>query len=420
MEINKTKLDETQIYVLESYLKVKNNPELVKLAEELSSSEPNQLTQKVSASVQHEIDSLTKSPVQTEPVRIFMDGVFDIIHSGHFNAIRQAKKLGGTLVIGVNSSYEVEMVKGPPLMNDAERTTLVSACKWVDEVVSDVPYTVSIDFVNSLKCDYVAHGDDMPTGIDGKNCYEAFINAGRMKIFKRTEGISTTDIVGRLLTLTKNRQEYFPETMIKSSDLVKELETEKISKISSKFLTTGWRLMEFSNKRAPTDSEKVVYIHGDFDILHTGHIQALEEAKKLGDFVYVGLFDDMTVNNEKGANYPILNLQERTLNLLSLKYVDDVVISAPTIISENLIKSLKIDIVAVPVGENVTFYEKKNFEYAYEQGIAVELTVDHPLNNDFLVDRVFKNREAYAKKFEKKSKSEKEYYENKDYDVKEI
>jgi ethanolamine-phosphate cytidylyltransferase len=62
-----------------------------------------------------------------------------------------------------------------------------------------------------------------------------------------------------------------------------------------------------------------VYVDGSFDILHEGHIQVLEKAKALGDFLYVGVYDNETINNLKGKNYPILNLQERVLNLLAIK-----------------------------------------------------------------------------------------------------
>ena len=49
----------------------------------------------------------------------------------------------------------------------------------------------------------MAHGDDIIVK-DGKDAYSEFKDAGKMMIFKRTEGISTTDIVGRLLLMSKN------------------------------------------------------------------------------------------------------------------------------------------------------------------------------------------------------------------------
>jgi len=51
----------------------------------------------------------------------------------------------------------------------------------------------------------VAHGDDMALSADGTDSYSIIKAAGRMKTFKRTDGISTTDIVGRLLLFTKKQ-----------------------------------------------------------------------------------------------------------------------------------------------------------------------------------------------------------------------
>ena len=62
-----------------------------------------------------------------------LDGCFDIMHSGHYNAIRQAKALTDILVVGVHSDEEIRKHKGPPVMNDEERLATVRACKWVDE-----------------------------------------------------------------------------------------------------------------------------------------------------------------------------------------------------------------------------------------------------------------------------------------------
>jgi ethanolamine-phosphate cytidylyltransferase len=42
----------------------------------------------------------SNSIVPKKPVRVYIDGCFDIMHSGHYNALRQAKKLGDVLVVG--------------------------------------------------------------------------------------------------------------------------------------------------------------------------------------------------------------------------------------------------------------------------------------------------------------------------------
>jgi len=54
------------------------------------------------------------------------------MHSGHYNAIRQAKQLCEKLVVGVIKTEAIEDRKGTPIMSLEERKSLVEACKWVD------------------------------------------------------------------------------------------------------------------------------------------------------------------------------------------------------------------------------------------------------------------------------------------------
>lgn len=54
------------------------------------------------------------------PIRIYVDGVFDMIHPGHYNALRQASKLGHVLVVGVVSDEETLKAKGPTVFTADE------------------------------------------------------------------------------------------------------------------------------------------------------------------------------------------------------------------------------------------------------------------------------------------------------------
>lgn len=80
------------------------------------------------------------------------------------------------------------------------RLALVSGLKWVDEVITDAPYAITENFLNRLfheyNIDYVIHGDDPCLLPDGTDAYAAAKKAGRYKQIKRTEGVSSTDIVG--------------------------------------------------------------------------------------------------------------------------------------------------------------------------------------------------------------------------------
>jgi ethanolamine-phosphate cytidylyltransferase len=137
-----------------------------------------------------------------KPIRVYMDGCFDMMHYGHCNALRQARALGDQLVVGVVSDDEIIANKGPPVTPVHERMIMVNAVKWVDEVISDAPYAITEDFMKKLfdeyNIDYIIHGDDPCVLPDGTDAYALAKKAGRYKQIKRTEGVSSTDIVGNL------------------------------------------------------------------------------------------------------------------------------------------------------------------------------------------------------------------------------
>ena len=119
-----------------------------------------------------EADELKKSGKE---IRIWMDGAFDMMHYGHMNALRLARALGTKLVVGVNSDESITRCKGKPVNNERERITVMRSCKFVDEVIPDVPYVMNAEYINyiltELKIDYIVHGDD-PCIVDGKDVYE--------------------------------------------------------------------------------------------------------------------------------------------------------------------------------------------------------------------------------------------------------
>lgn len=437
---NIEELTEDHIKFLKIFNFIKNHDNMKKIAEDLETAEANskddenlvKLNEQIKTEAQAiykislntKIASMMLSP-QRKRIRIYMDGVFDIIHSGHFNALRQGKRFGHTLIVGINSDADVVKAKGPSLMNVKERGSLVEACKWVDEVVLDTPYTPTIELLDELNIDYVAHGDDPCYNELGEDVYSEMKKQNRFKMFKRTEGISTTEIIGRLLMLSKgstSRSSSDNKTMT-SSNLLKAVADDTFDKgpVVSSFLTTGWRLHEFCNNRVPKDGDKVVYIDGAFDILHPGHIETLKKAQSMGDFLYVGVHDDATINFHRGKNYPILNMQERVFNLLALKYVDDVVIAAPWGITEDLIKSLKITLVVH--GSEAKFdsdYQVKSeqddpFAVPRKLGIFQQIESVYDMTSEVLVKRLIDNRDKYVKKFQSKSEKEKNYYQTKEY-----
>jgi len=73
-------------------------------------------------------------------------------------------------------------------------------------------------------------------------------------------------------------------------------------------------------------NKKIVSTNGCFDVLHKGHILYLQEAKKLGDVLIVGLNSDKSVRKLKGKNRPINDEDSRLILVDALEVVDFVVI----------------------------------------------------------------------------------------------
>ncbi|KAL7553010.1 hypothetical protein ACHAWF_016260 [Thalassiosira exigua] len=277
------------------------------------------------------VNSLTSEPRQ---IRIFMDGAFDIMHYGHMNAFRLGRSLGTYLIVGVNSDESIRRCKGPPLMNDNERLTMVEGCKFVDAVVPDCPYVMTSEYLDHIfeahDVDYVVHGDD-PCIVDGKDVYESAKRRGRYRSIPRTEGVSTTDIVGRMLLMTKDHHlrpvgrrkrgmsegslslnvsvskdegssdsdnEIFDEGDGEGEDDVSVLTAANYNESlredpggdavvgvlghRSKFLTTSAMLRQFSaGVKHPEEGVRVVYVDGAWDMFHCGHVEFLREASKV-------------------------------------------------------------------------------------------------------------------------------------------
>ena len=92
-----------------------------------------------------------------------------------------------------------------------------------------------------------------------------------------------------------------------------------------------------------SDHKKLVFTNGCFDIIHPGHIHVLSKAKSLGDILVVGLNSDKSVKKLKGKERPFINESDRSKILLSLKYVDYVIIF-DELTPRDIIEKIKPDI----------------------------------------------------------------------------
>ena len=95
--------------------------------------------------------------------------------------------------------------------------------------------------------------------------------------------------------------------------------------------------------RIKAERRKIVFTNGCFDLLHVGHIRYLAQAKKLGDFLIIGLNSDSSVKELKGEDRPINSFEDRATLLSAIESVD-LVIMFEEQTPENLIKDIVPDI----------------------------------------------------------------------------
>ena len=465
------------------------------------------------------------------PIRVYCDGCFDMLHYGHANALRQAAALGDELVVGLIPDSEIVRCKGaPPVLNEAERGEMVGSLKWVDEVMPGVPYDLTPEFLRTLftkhRIDLVVHGDDPCLLPDGSDAYAHAKAQGRFRVVKRTEGVSSTDLVGRALMGVRDRPG--PGAAAARAREAEELARQFSSAGSgaskcaaaprpsmdaeagggggqpatptagagpgtplgepatppppqrapttaaggggggeggggeggaappaaatapthgptpiSRFLPTARRIVQFAGGAppAPPPGCAIIYMDGAFDLFHPGHVAALQAARALGGFLLVGLHGDEDVASRRGPGRPILDLHERALSVLACRYVDEVVIGAPAVISADLLTTFNIALVVrgsvsegggggggggrepprtgsgAPHGAPSTSgggggEAAGGDRYAVPRacGLFRRLASPSPLTAAALIDRIVSNRAAYEARNAKKVVAEAAYY----------
>ncbi len=125
---------------------------------------------------------------------VFTNGCFDIIHKGHVRYLRQARKLGDVLVVGLNSDRSVALIKpGRPINREKDRAEVLAALCMVDYVTifdEKTPYKL----IRSLKPDVLVKGGDWKKEeIVGSDIAKETYSLPYVK------GVSTTGIIEKIV-----------------------------------------------------------------------------------------------------------------------------------------------------------------------------------------------------------------------------
>ncbi|KZF25657.1 hypothetical protein L228DRAFT_244544 [Xylona heveae TC161] len=394
--------------------------------------------------------------------RVWIDGCFDFSHHGHAGAMLQARRLGDELLVGIHSDEEIMENKGPTVMTLKERIAAVDACRWSTRSIPCAPYVTSLPWISHYGCKYVVHGDDITSDSSGEDCYRYVKAAGRFLVVKRTPGISTTDLVGRMLLCTKTHFIKSLQKVLSGEEGAEDAEeraklgaemTQRVLEYASD--ETGkapgpevwsWnaplaaRLHDSQEEngsferlvagKPPKAGQRIVYVDGGFDLFSSGHIEFLrnvvevenEIGRKRGWFedeatnkrkaehgedygpayIIAGVHDDEVINYWKGVNYPIMNIFERGLCVLQCRYIHAVAFSAPFAPSKSYLTTLPYGVPHAVYHGPTSFMPLTYDPYTApkEMGIYHEIG-DHAfanVNAGEIVERILKSRALYEER----------------------
>jgi D-beta-D-heptose 7-phosphate kinase/D-beta-D-heptose 1-phosphate adenosyltransferase len=134
---------------------------------------------------------------------VFTNGVFDLLHPGHVRYLRDARRLGDALIVGVNSDRSVRAIKGPkrPITPAEERAEVLLALECVDAVVIFDAQTPDA-IIRRVQPDVLVKGADWgPDNIVGRDTVEA--RGGRVVRMDLAPGYSTTDLIRKVKALAR-------------------------------------------------------------------------------------------------------------------------------------------------------------------------------------------------------------------------
>lgn len=305
---------------------------------------------------------------------VWIDGCFDFTHHGHAGAILQARQTidnaAGSLFCGVHNDQDIKFNKGSmPVMNSRERYEHTRANRWCGEVVENAPYVTQPDWLDRYGCRYVVHGDDITLAADGSDCYQEMKDLGRFKVVRRTAGVSTTEIIHRILTGTgqgSREMASLEELQLYSSG------PDGFSKHCFVF-ENGLEepLVQGGYEIRPQDCK---FVKGSFDLFHMGQIEQLSRVRALEPR------DGRVIAVIETHGDCIMSLKERVLSVLACKHIDGIVIltgdhQGPT-------KAYRID--------DTSLTENNEFQY---------------LNRDVIVKRIQDQRDVYVERNARKGLS---------------
>jgi len=252
---------------------------------------------------------------------VLVVGAWGLLHWGHLEFLKRAKKQGDLLIVGVASDKSRKRLKGEsfPIVGEKTRAETIAFFDFIDATVivdegqidkelkklkPDVLYTVKKDWQEGVR----------------KKEEEELIKSWGGKVVKtsyHSPGMSSSQMVERV-ALLKIKQV-----------LLGERERQPLLKLNGG--KKNPREIKFKNldslgKKLRRQKKSVVFTALTADLFHLGHARFIQKAKSVGDVLVVGIPSNRSVRELKGKSRPMVDQTARALLISELSEVDWVVI----------------------------------------------------------------------------------------------
>lgn len=145
-----------------------------------------------------ELSAISKNLKNQGAKIVFTNGCFDILHLGHVRYLREAKKLGDILIIGLNSDDSVKGLKGDsrPYVSELERAEVLASLEFVDYVTIFSELRPD-NLIKIIKPDvHVKGGDYKVSQLPERKLVQSL--KGKVVVIPPIKGRSTTNIIEKI------------------------------------------------------------------------------------------------------------------------------------------------------------------------------------------------------------------------------
>ena len=167
-------------------------------------------------SVIYEISTYMNIPVLTTNINVYVCGVYDLMHDGHYLSMKNALKFGNKLFAGVHGDEVCTNYKRQPVNSHMERCKNVENCKYVSVVIPNAPLYITEKELIDNNIHFVVCADTYFNDPNDKY-YDVPRKMGILRMVPYSHGISTSDLIKRIVERFQSRTH--GNTLEKSPDV---------------------------------------------------------------------------------------------------------------------------------------------------------------------------------------------------------